>query len=265
MKIALPALPQWASQALSSGSSPADSNLPGADGFAHLLAQMLMPTPAETGESMAAEIAPGMGASTQAFQNARMLVETALHQSRTPTPAPRDTAEPASPTHLRLLQKLESLLSGSPKTTPLAEQGVSGSVGTPLAQLSPALTNSHQAAELRFHGPQLPLVVPPNLVRTPVSNPTAEKPPAGPAELQTLPAHRLQSAPPAPAKATEGQASSLSARLLSTDGGLILLLRLPRLDASERAELEGGANRLLQGLGLKRHQIVIQEIAEGQG
>lgn len=51
-----------------------------------------------------------------------------------------------------------------------------------------------------------------------------------------------------------------SARLITSDGTVRLLLRLPRLDEGERNQIETGLARLLSSFGHRRHDIVIHEI-----
>ena len=62
---------------------------------------------------------------------------------------------------------------------------------------------------------------------------------------------------------TQKSSSPFGAQLIAFEGGLRLLLRLPRLADGERAELDAGLTRLFESFGHRNHEIVIHEIDRG--
>ena len=59
--------------------------------------------------------------------------------------------------------------------------------------------------------------------------------------------------------------SPFGAHLHAAEGGLRLLLRVPRLAEGERVEIEARATQLFERFGHRRHAIVIHEICKGEG
>lgn len=265
MKVALSTTPQTAVQPYAQGTLDAPSPGTGGDGFAQMLAQMLSLSPAESRESSpATEIAPGLGASTQAFQNARMLVETALEHSRS------EVGTAASERALPELPVLEKLASADAKNLDEASRSTAAiselsAVNFNLISAKNLTTGTVRAVAPAHSAPSFQLAMR-ALTQPPISISTANAlRPANPDSGNVPPATVTQALPAALKQAEGGHSTPFSAQLLTTDSGLVLLLRLPKLASTERADLENSTVRLLQGLGLKRHQIVIQEITEGQG
>lgn len=259
MKVASHQLPHMAAP----HSAPKAWDAPAPDtaqnGFAQLLAQMRPVAPAEMQDNRhSAEIVPELGGSAQAFQNARLLVETALeYPAHYATP---NTTHLASPIERQLLEQPQLAISSAPNTA--ARFGITTkSFDTPPSVPQPANTLPSGTSRLASpNGSTSTLQVP-----TQPSVAFSTAPQASSANRQPAINAVTSTATPTPKQTDGGHNSPFSAQLLATDGGPLLLLRLPKLAAAERADLENSAARLLQVLGLKRHQIVVQEISEGQG
>ncbi len=254
-----------------------DDASPVATDFAQLLAALLAGNSASVAElrltetcpdlpRKAAELAPPLGTPVEAFSAAQLLVGMALD------PAGRSVAEAAT-----------GLYKGEIAGRPEAANSVAIREATP-----------------HFLGPARPQFVPPE--PSPTASPDRANPtkpsttapasatqaisvPSMPDSLaasyqpvalaqpeapQSLPAARINetarqrppSADPAP-NAPSGRSSPFGAQLISAEGGLRLVLRLPKLADGERAGLEAALGRLLESHGHRHTAIVIHEISEG--
>ncbi|HZF46571.1 MAG TPA: hypothetical protein VEZ26_09550 [Sphingomonadaceae bacterium] len=96
------------------------------------------------------------------------------------------------------------------------------------------------------------------------------------AGVNTVPARRLsaplpelsqsrdrQPATRAPLATSSGQTSPFGAQLVRAEGGLQLVLRLPKLAESDRTALETALAHLLEDHGHHRTAIIIHEVTKG--
>lgn len=194
-----------------------------------------------------------------AFQDAPMLVEIALDLSSSASGREAAKGEAAGAVLAQLQSALGQKGNGAPIPVSIAGDGQE-------------LTRLTAAPDLRTAGPAAALSPQPSpgVAALPAipgqASPLAPRP-APATGLRMQPGDRTaaqephrQPGPVAPPPAQEGRMSRFSAQLLAGEGGLTMLLRLPKLTASERAELEAGAARLLAGFGQRPSRIVIQEI-----
>lgn len=245
--------------------------------FAQLLAALLAGNSASAAELRppearpnlpreAAELAPPLGTPVEAFSAAQLLVGTALD------PADHSVAEAAA-----------GLYEGEIAGRPEAANSVAVRVATPhflgparpqFGPPEPSPTATPDRADPATPSMAAPVSVaraisapsmPDSLV--PSYQPVALARPEAP---QRLPAARITetarqrsaSADPAPS-APSGRTSPFGAQLISAEGGLRLVLRLPKLADGERAGLEAALGRLLESHGHRHTAIVIHEISEG--
>lgn len=216
--------------------------------FAEMLAAMLG-AGAQAAEARAAEFTPQIGSDGEAFERARLLVETALEfPNADRAPAAARVSEP-------LVAELPS---------------------PSLQRAQPSALQPAASAELVAHRLPYPLSSPPRapdrVQTTPIAPAPARQSHAPPTPLasatgQTVRKDARLAGPEHPGTDTPQRAtrpvSPFGAQVFAFEDGLRLLLKLPRLADGERAELETELARLLNDFGHRKHQIVIHEIAKG--
>lgn len=281
MTIALPAFPPLQPM-IASPAHPAagDDASPVATDFAQLLAALLagnrefaqepqLPDAQPDRPGKAAELAPPLGAPVEAFSAAQLLVSMAMNL------AGRSSAG-AAPGHHEggIAGRTEAAVSANiHEATPnsLAPTHPQVAPPEPSAPVAPNPANPVNPAARSATGPASTTramsapPIPHSHVAT--SQPLAQTRPDMP---QRMPAARMEeatrqrpsSADPAPSSQS-GRSSPFGAQLISAEGGLRLVLRLPKLADGERAGLEAALGRLLESHGHRHTAIVIHEIPEG--
>lgn len=171
-----------------------------------------------------------------------------------PQPASRlaSNREPAKPDGVTLAP------SGKPVPTP---EQISARPRPPEAASRPIAQHDlrQRAVSVTQPGkvaPPKPAAAEPTEPRTVFSN----TPRPAPSSLPALRAKPAAIADPGPA-AAESRQAVFSAQLQAAEGGVRVILRLPRLTEAERGELAARIGQLLDGFGHRRREIVIQEIA----
>ncbi|HTN14553.1 MAG TPA: hypothetical protein VL017_03135 [Devosia sp.] len=266
-----PLLPQRASPAHFTAENEAS---PAATDFAQLLAVLLAGNFASAAElrlpnahpdlpRKAAELAPPLGTPVEAFSAAQLLVGMALD------PAGRFIAETAAG-----LREDEIAERPEAATSVAIHDVIPHSLGPARPQFAPPEIAAPAAPD-RANPATLSPDTPASAISAPLapdSRTTAYQPVtlARPEAPQRLPAARINdaarqrpaSADPAPST-QPGRSSPFGAQLISAEGGLRLVLRLPKLAEGERAALEAALERLLESHGHRHTAIVIHEISEG--
>jgi len=232
------------------GSAPPDT------GFADLLAGLLFARSEGSGQrDHAAAIRPRIGAQPHSFESARLLVETALASGPSSAAAPQATGEPSVPAAVagippdEVAAQLRDLLSG------LSAAPAEAASSEPLAAVARGVLMRPASALAAMPEATGQDPVPPPIGATARA--------ATRASGRPLDAQETAGATPDRPETTSAQSTRFAARLFSEEGGLRLLLRLPRLSGEERAELETRISALFDSLGHRRPRLVLQEIAKG--
>jgi hypothetical protein len=216
----------------------------------------------------AADFSPQIGTHGKAFERGSLLVETALVFD-----GPQKTGE-RQPEHVPVAQSATDLLKSKPELR--VEQrgdptfsGLPQTFGELLADWCTRFAPVPTAGEVEIPTAEGGLrSFPPSPVKAAPSA-VLESQPVTQVQSQAIreaKAPRLLELPPAAGAPprTSKQISPFGAQLLAFEGGLRLVLRVPRLADNERTELEAALAHLFERFGHRRHEIVINEIGNGQ-
>jgi hypothetical protein len=248
--------PQFGPRQLLEGAPGSEPDRGAAGGFEQLLEAMrlAMDEQAFQPDGQAAALAPAIGSHSQAFERARLLVETALDLRGWNLPEGRpDVDRRIAERHEKIVAKVHELLERlaaqlaphAPDAEPVAARLTN--MAEPRIAAGLAKTNPMRAA--------LPLPSSAVLhVQGQATNRLLPHPATGP--LRTAPAKSADTRPETGA----GQRSRFAAQLLAAEGGLRVMLRLPRLSDAERSDLETRLGQMLESFGHRRREIIIQEI-----
>jgi hypothetical protein len=166
--------------------------------------------------------------------------------------APREPTKPADSVHLHLppgeSMRAAERIGGLPPTTENWQPVLRSA--TPQHQRQPA-TPAQQSTDI---APSKPVTA--GYVEPKTASLKAPRPAPPPA--QSASAKPAANRDPALAGPDSGQAM-FSAQLQAAEGGVRVILRLPRLTEAERGELAARIGQLLDGFGHRRREIVIQE------
>ncbi len=265
---------------------------PSAGDFAELLATLLaagrelgdrrLPQSEQREEQArrAAELTPLPGTPAEAFSAARLLVDLALDFPASDGEAQRMAAlcearEIGGPPPLTPPKPISSAAGAA--AIRLAEQpDCPITVASPFpdpsgARAAPAFASGHTPAGQPIELSRIPARAALSQTTFPQAAPSA---PATAAPSRTsaprLAAPSVSTSTPHPASAPDpapgtpsGRTSPYGAQLVAVEGGLRLVLRLPKLAEGERHGVEAALSRLLESHGHRRTAIVIHEIAEG--
>lgn len=227
----------------------------------------------------AAELTPLPGTPAEAFSAARLLVDLALDFPASDGEAQRMAA-------LREAREI----GGPPPLSPPEPVSAAAAAAAirlteqpdcPIAVASPFPDPSGARAAPAFasgHTPAGQSIEPSRIPARALSQTTfpqaAPSTPAAAAPSRTsaprIAAPSVSTSTPRPASAPDpapgmpsGRTSPYGAQLVAVEGGLKLVLRLPKLAEGERHGVEAALSRLLESHGHRRTAIVIHEIAEG--
>lgn len=268
MKVGM-APPQFGPRQLLEGAHGSEPDRGATGGFEQLLEAMrlAMDEQAFQPDGQAAALAPAIGSHSQAFERARLLVETALELPGWNLPSGQHgDGRRISDRHEQILGKVRELLERlaahlAPQSAPPAQSGQH--IAPDKAPLAARLGNIAE--------PRLAVKAPrAGLARSPVPLPSslathaqaqAASRPTPNAGKALFKSHAAKGSAPTPPETNPGQNSRFAAQLLAAEGGLRVMLRLPRLSADERSELETRLGQMLESFGHRRREIVIQEIA----
>lgn len=221
------------------------------------LPELLGQAPQGVESTRAPDLAPQIGTHGKAFEQGRLLVETALPFQNRELPAPG----------IRATEVLDLRVTAPfPSNAPLAHRPAQDSSGAFANILSQWL----QRAAGHVSGGKAASRASQPVLHWPQAQPQAANMPASPTGLaRILPsytaAERAQSAEPSLTSHTGAGTAPFGAHLIAIEGGLRLLLRLPKLAEGELAELRADLARLFESFGHHTHDIIIHEIARGQG
>lgn len=214
----------------------------------------------------AAALAPSPGAPAEAFSAARLLVEMALN-------LPGGHSE--SLTQPSLSSRVETSAIPPGATTARPDNAIAKEL--PVASIAPDL----QGPQTPHYRPEQPALSPQpsdtltarglsaaNMGRAMPTTGTGTG--AAPEPRQSIPLPELPQSRDSQRAAHEplvampsGQTSPFGAQLVRTEGGLQLILRLPKLAENERRALETALTHLLESHGHRSSAIVVHEVVKG--
>ncbi|KPL68265.1 hypothetical protein SZ64_09110 [Erythrobacter sp. SG61-1L] len=244
----------------------------------------------EEAARQAAALAPLPGTPAEAFSAARLLVDLALDfpsdhmahgdntsmrvgelDSKTATPLaerlgarhpkthagmPSATASTAGPPEMRARPAQSTLLNRPASVASLLN--ASGTIVQPVGRMTA------DGTALRIQRSAWNAALPPAIPARPAIVSGSSFGQQIPSQQSATAGPQCGSAPDQAQGAPAGRTSPFGAQLISAEGGLRLVLRLPKLAEGERAGLEAALSQLLERHGHRHTAIVIHEITAGQ-
>lgn len=266
MKIGIHLPPQFGQRSPLEGGIDGEPEVRSGSGFEQLLEAMRLAMGEQScPDGRAAALAPEIGTHSQAFENAQLLVGTALDLRGWDLPGREGEVRPFAERHRDIVGRVRDLLEtlAAHVAQPLHPHAGDGQYPPAPVAGDPGVAGPGPMAD----GPA-PKIGRVNSARGAVafgSNLAAARTEAALRPAPEAPRARsrgsaAKSSGPALSEADAGRQSRFAAQLLATEGGLRVMLRLPRLSDGERGELEARLGQLLEAFGHRRREIVIQEI-----